>query len=90
MMFFDFILSSVNSLKCVSMNRQECRKTEIVNDDSDEPVFFPVSIKTSRCSGTCNNVNDPYTKLCVTDVVKNLNPKVFNLMSRTNETRHIE
>ena len=24
------------------------------------------------------------------DVVKNLNVKVFNLMSRTNETRHIE
>ena len=27
---------------------------------------------------------------CVPDVVKNLNVKVFNLMSRTNETRHIE
>ena len=26
----------------------------------------------------------------VSDVVKNLNVKVFNLMSRTNETRHIE
>ena len=29
-------------------------------------------------------------KFCVPDVVKNLNVKVFNLMSRTNETRHIE
>ena len=28
--------------------------------------------------------------MCVPDVVKNLNIKVFNLMSRTNETRHIE
>ena len=28
--------------------------------------------------------------MCVPDVVKNLNVKVFNLMSRTNETRHIE
>ena len=34
--------------------------------------------------------NDPYAKLCVPDVLKNLNIKVFNLMSRTNETRHIE
>ena len=29
-------------------------------------------------------------KVCVPDVVKNLYVKVFNLMSRTNETRHIE
>ena len=28
--------------------------------------------------------------MCVPDVVKNLNAKVFNLISRTNETRHIE
>ena len=27
---------------------------------------------------------------CVTDVVEDLNVKVFNLMSRTNETRHIK
>ena len=28
--------------------------------------------------------------MCVPDVVKNLNVRVFNLMSRNNETRHIE
>ena len=53
-------------------------------------MFFPFSIKTSKCSGSCNNVNDPYAKICVPNVIKNLNVKVFNLMSRTNETRYIE
>ena len=38
----------------------------------------------------CNNINDPYAKVCVPDIVKKLNVKVFNLMSKTNETRHIE
>ena len=52
--------------------------------------FFPFSIKKNKYSGSCNNINNPYAKLCVADVVKNLNVKVFNLMSRTNETRHIE
>ena len=33
------------------------------------------------------NINDPYIKLCDSDVVKNMNVKVFNLISRTNETR---
>ena len=28
--------------------------------------------------------------MCVPDVVKSLKVKVFNLISRTNETRHIE
>ena len=73
------------------MNNQECkRRSQIVNVNSEEPVFFPFSIKTSKCSGSCNNINDPYAKLCVPDVVKNLNVRAFNLMSRTNETRHRE
>ena len=84
-------LTSVNLLSCISMNNQECKvRPQIVNVNSDEPVFYPFSIKTSKCSGSCNNINDPYAKMCVPDVVKNLNVKVFNLMLRTNETRHIE
>ena len=88
MMFFSD-LSSINPLECVSMKNLECKvRPEIVNVNSNEPLFYHFSIKTSKCSGSCNNINDPYTKLCVPDVVKNLNIKVCNLMSRTNETRH--
>ena len=91
MMFFGCNLSSVNLLECVSMNNQECKvRPEIVNVNSKEPVFFPFSIKTSKCSGSCSNISNPYAKLCVPDVVKNLNVKVFNLISRTNETKYIE
>ena len=78
-------------MKCISMNNKECKvRPEIVNANSDEPIFYPLSIKTSKCSGSCNNISESYEKLCVPDVVKNLNVKTFNLMSRTNETRHIE
>ena len=80
-------LASVNLLSCISMNNQECRVwPKIVHVNGDEPIFFPFSIKTSKCSGSFNNINNPYAKLCVPDVVKNLNVR----MSRTNETRHIE
>ena len=83
--------TSVNSLSCISINNQECKKRlQVVNVNGDEPVFFPFSIKTSKCSGSCNNINHPYAKICVPDVVKNWNVKVFILMSRTNETGHIE
>ena len=73
------------------MNNQECKiKPKIVNFNSEEPVFFPFSIKTSKCSGNCNNNDYPCATLCVPDAVKNLNLRVFNLMWRTNEARHIE
>ena len=52
-------------------------------------LFFPFSVETSKCSGSCN-INYPYAKICVPDIVKNWNVKVFNLMSRTNGTRYIE
>ena len=61
-------------------------RPQIVNVNSKEPVFFPFSIKISKCSGSCNNINDPYEKLCVPDVIKNLNVRIFNLMSRINDT----
>ena len=78
-------------LSCISMNNQECKvRPQIVNINRDDPMFFPLSIKTRKCSGSCNNSNNPNAKLCVPDIVKKLNVKVFNLMSETNETRHIE
>ena len=84
-------LTSVNSLSYISMNNQECKtRPRVVLVNRDKPVFFPFSVKTSKCSGNCNNINYPFAKICVPDVVKNLNFKVFNLMPRTNETRYIE
>ena len=50
-------------------------------------MFFPFSIKTSKRRSSWNNINNPYAKLSVPDVVKILYVKVFNLMSKT---KHIE
>ena len=83
--------TNASSLSSISMNNQPCKaRPEIVNVNSNNPIFYPFSIKTSKCSGNCNNINNPYAKICVPDVIKDLNVKVFNLMSRTNETRFIK
>ena len=88
---FGFNLLSVNPLECVSINNQECKvRPEIVNVNSNESAFYPFSVKTSKYSGSCNNINDPYAKQCFSDVAKNINIKVFSLMSRSNETRHLK
>ena len=52
-------------------------------------MFYPYSIKINKCKVSCNTINDPYAKICVPDNIENTNVKVFNLMSRTNETKHI-
>ena len=91
MTFFNFNLSNMNSLKCFSINNQECKiRPEMINLNTNEPSFYPYNIKINKCKGSCNIINDPYAKICVPDQIKDANVKVFNLMSRTNETRHIK
>ena len=80
-----------NSLKCVSVNNQECKvKPEMINTNGNESLFYPCSVKISKRCGICNIINDQYENLRDPDVVKKININVFNLMSRTNETRYIK
>ena len=55
------------------MKNQGCNtRPKIINAINNEPVFYPCSIKVSKCSGSCNNINYPYAKLCVPDIIKNI------------------
>ena len=88
---FSYNILNASSLKCVLINNQDYKiKSEIINISTNEPMFYPYSITINKCKGSCNTINDPYAKLCVPDAIKNIYVKVFNLISRTNETRHIE
>ena len=61
---------SCNSLKCVSMNDQVCKlRPEIININSNEPSFYTYIVKINKCTGSCNNIDYPYPKLCVPYVV---------------------
>ena len=60
-----------SSLSCISIKNQECEtRPEVININSDNPIFYPFSIKINKCSGNCNNINDPYAKICVPDIIK--------------------
>ena len=59
----------IKTLECVSVINQKCMsRPKIINLNADEPVFYPLSIKVSKCAGDCNNINDPMAKLCVPDI----------------------
>ena len=71
-MIFFGNLSNVNPLKCISIENQECKvRPEIININSNNPIFYLFSIN------NCNNINNSYAKICVPDVIKDLNVKVF-------------
>ena len=83
--------SITGALNCVSMNNQKRKvRPKIVGINRNSPIFFPFNIKVNKCSGNCNDINDPYGKIYVPDTEKDLNVRVFNLISRNNETRHIK
>ena len=74
------ILSSfTDELNCISMKNQECKtRPQIFNINSNNPILYPFSIKINKCSGNCNNINNPYAKICVRDVIKDLNVMIYN------------
>ena len=91
MAFFSFNVLNGNALECVSMNNQECKiRSEIINVNTNEPMFYPYSITINKYKESRNTINDPYAKLCIPDTIKNINVKIFSLMSKINETRYIE
>ena len=59
-----------NALNCISMKNQECKtRPQVINVNSNNPIFHPFSIKTSKCSGNCNTIHNPYAKICAPDVM---------------------
>ena len=73
MMFLSSNILEANSLKYVSMSNQECKiRPEIININSNTLLFYPYSVKINKCSGSYNNINDPFAKLCAPDVAKNI------------------
>ena len=48
------------------MNNQECKiRSEIINVNTNEPMFYHYSITINKCKGRCNTINEPCAKLCV-------------------------
>ena len=60
---FSFNVLNVNSLECISMKNQECKiRPEVINVHTNNPVFYPFSVKVSKYGGNCNNISNPYAR----------------------------
>ena len=82
----------VNALECLSVINQECkRRPKIldVNEGIGEALLYPYNVLVNKCSGSCNTLDDPMARICVPNIIKNGNIKVYNFLMRLNETRNV-
>ena len=87
-----FSILKVKTLICVSVINQKCMsrpKILDVNEGVSEALFYPYNVLVNKCSGSCNTLDKPIAKLCVPNIIKKINMKVYNFLMRLNETRNV-
>ena len=86
-----FSIIKTRALECVSVISRKCMprpKILDVNEGVGEALFYPYNVLVNKCSGSCDTINDPMARLCVSNIIKRLNMKVYNFLMRLNETRN--
>ena len=82
------VSNSKGPTNCASLNNHPCTAgPTVVNIKYEETLFYPFTVSFDKSGGSCNTIYDPYTRVCVPNKVKNMNVKVFNLMSGVDETK---
>ena len=81
------LTSTVNSLKCISLKNPECKVRKVIIDNDYMTFLYKIGV--NRCVGSCNDISNPYFKVCSPDIVKNICVKVLDLTSQQNKLRNI-
>ena len=87
-----FSIIKTKALECVSVTNQKCMprpKILDVNEGVGEALFYPHNVLVNKCSGSCNTLDDPMAKLCVPNIVRRVNMKVYKFLMGLNETRNV-
>ena len=87
-----FGIIKTKALEYVSVINQKCMprpKILDVNESIDEALFYPYNVLVNKCSGSCNTLDNPMAKLCVPNVIKRINMKVYKFLMMLNETRNV-
>ena len=87
-----FSIIKTKALECLSDVNRKCMsrpKIHDVNESVGEALFYPYNVLVNKCSGSCNTLDDPMAKMCVPNIVKRVNTKVYNFLMRLNETRNV-
>ena len=67
------------------MKNQECKVREVIMNNYY--MLYPFNIKVNRCNGNCINISNPYSRVCIPNVIKNITAKPLDLISLKNKTK---
>ena len=81
------VLSAMNNRNCLLLKNQECKVRKAII--YKVYITFPYKIKVDKCVGSCNDVENPFFKVCLPDSVKNISVKVFDLTTRKNVLKNV-
>ena len=87
-----FSIIKTKALECVSVVNQKCMprsKILDVNEGVGEALFYPYNVLVNKCSGSCNTLDNPMSKICVPKIIKGVNMQVYNFLMGLNETRNV-
>ena len=87
-----FSIIKARTLECLSVINQKCKpgpKILDVNEGIGEALLYPHNVLVNKCSGSCNTLDNPMSKICVPKVIKNVNIKVYSFLMMLNETRNV-
>ena len=87
-----FNLFKTKALECLSVMYQKCMprpKILDVNEGVGEALFYPYNVLVNKYSGSCDTLDDPMAKMCVPNVIKSVNMKVYNFLMRLNENCNV-
>ena len=74
--------------KCVSLNNEPCMiRLTVIDLNSVDHDYFLLRVSLDKYSGSCNAADGLPTKICVPSKTKDINIKVFNVMTRRYETK---
>ena len=80
-----FRILKVNTLECLSVINQKCMpspKILDVNEGVGEALFYPYNVLANKCSGSCDTLDNNMAKMCVPNIIKRINTKVYNFLMR--------
>ena len=87
-----FSIIKMKALECVSVINRKCMPRPKIRDVSEgvsEALFYLYNVLVKKCSGSCDTINNPMAKLCVPNIIKRINMKVYNSLMGLNETRSV-
>ena len=77
------------------MNNQPCTTRATIIDLNPHKYnqrlcYYPFKVSLDRCNGSFNTLDDPSSKICVSNKANDVNLNVFDMTARTNQLKQYQ